>query len=188
MPMTNKSAKILLETPKPSGSRIGGNLPSILDNCSEYLNQYFFYATIKNPLNSEEYLTILTPKDHDFMTDHAIYPDCSIKVIVHAQSEESQNTSHQNKALSKSSISEFVASPSKDFEFITISPTPSLIQNEDFYHERLTKDGYEFLFQVDENYYPDSFLKGNYIFNYGCLYIYKHRASGHMLVGFWQYS
>jgi hypothetical protein len=188
MPLTNKVAKILLDTPQPGSSRIGGNIPAILDSVNNDLSRYYFYATIKNPLNGMQYLTILTPKDHDFMTDHAIYPDCSVEVVMHAESEESQNTSHQNKAINKSTISELIESHAKDFEFITVRATPSLIQDEEFYFKKLTEDGYEFFLQIDENYYPENLLNGSYAFNYGCLYIYKHKTSGKIIAGFWQYS
>ncbi|WP_211493753.1 hypothetical protein [Fusobacterium necrophorum] len=74
------------------------------------------------------------------------------------------------------------------FDFITKARTPKLLQDETYYTEKLKKDGYEFFIQVDENYYTNNLLQENYIFGYGALYLYKHRESGDVIAGFWQYS
>lgn len=150
--------------------------------------RYQFYATFKNPLDSEEYITILTPKDYDYMIDNSIYPSCSIKVVQHGKSKESLSSSHAIKAIKKSVISDFSESVAVESEFLTMSLTPLLLQDEAFYYQRLIEDGYRFFIQVDENYYPDGMLNGNYVFGFGCLYLYKHELSGEVIAGFWQYS
>ena len=38
--------------------------------------------------------------------------------------------------------------------------------------ENLEENGYLYLMSIDEDYYPDNLLNGNYPFNYGALYIY----------------
>ena len=42
--------------------------------------------------------------------------------------------------------------------------------------------------QIDEDYYPEDILNGNYIFGYGALYLYKNFALNDIIAGFWQYS
>ena len=74
------------------------------------------------------------------------------------------------------------------FDFVTQTPTPKLIQDEDYYFKRLEEDGFTFYLQIDEDYYPEDLLSGNYILGYGAIYLYKHNKTGKIIVGFWQYS
>lgn len=43
---------------------------------------------------------------------------------------------------------------------------------------------------IDEDYYPDNLLNGNYPFGYGALYIYykDNKDNIDVVAGFWQYS
>ena len=42
--------------------------------------------------------------------------------------------------------------------------------------------------QIDEDYYPDDLIDGNYIFGYGALYLYKNIDNNKIIAGFWQFS
>ena len=48
-------------------------------------------------------------------------------------------------------------------------------------------DSISFL-QIDEDYYPDGVISGDYVLGYGAMYLYKHRKTNEIIVGFWQYS
>ena len=68
--------------------------------------------------------------------------------------------------------------------------TPEHIQNKNFYTKELEADSFEFLFQIDEQGYPeeDDFIQGNYPFSYGAIYIYAQIAKENVtntVVGYW---
>ena len=68
---------------------------------------------------------------------------------------------------------------------------PNLIQNKTYYYQDLEKDGYKFLFQIEESGFS-KFLRDNYISNYGALYVYvkniENCAVDDVIIGFWQFS
>lgn len=64
------------------------------------------------------------------------------------------------------------------------------IQGARFYREELEKDGYKFLFSLDEDGYKDDSCK-EYIFSYGAAYMFakiENEKTENPLFGFWQYS
>jgi hypothetical protein len=128
------------------------------------------------------------PESYDTMIDNNIYPNCSMKVFEHSFSEESNNDSYTLEGLRKSSIVGFEQVEDDEFGFITCAKRPQLIQDEDYYFEKLKEEGFDFLLQIDEDYYPDGVITGNYILGYGAMYLYKHRITNDIIVGFWQYT
>jgi len=111
-----------------------------------------------------------------------------MKVFEHSFSEESNNDSYTLEGLRKSSIVGFEQVEDDEFGFITCAKRPQLIQDEDYYFEKLKEEGFDFLLQIDEDYYPDGVITGNYILGYGAMYLYKHRITNDIIVGFWQYT
>ncbi len=169
-------------------SRIGGNIPIFFTNKLEQIKNLNFYACLQDPEDKDQYLSIFVPKKYSEMIENNIYPNCSIKVIHHAYSAESENENHTIKHIKKSSITNYKKAAIGTFDFITKSEKPILIQEEDYYHKQLTKDDYRFYIQIDEDYYPKDLLTGNYIFGYGALYLYKNNLTNEIIAGFWQYS
>jgi hypothetical protein len=187
MPVTNMSAKINLGTTDNCIGRIGGNIPEVLKYLDTEIESHLFYMTFQNPTGNN-HISIFVPKDFNVMLESNIYPKCSIKVFMHPESFESLEHSYTIQEITKSGLSKFsVVDPSK-FDFITILSNPAHIQDERYYFDRLETDGYEFLLQIDEEYYPDGLLSGNYVFGFGRLYLYKHKKSGRIIAGYWQYS
>lgn len=168
--------------------RIGGNIPYYLLEKIEIIKEYNFYITFQNPDNLEEYISVLVPKNYDTMIDNNVYPNCSVKVFSHTFSEESDNVGYTINYIKNTPIVGYNKVGSDEFNFITKSDKPNLIQEEDYYSEALEKDGYVFFMQIDEDYYPENLIDGNYIFGYGALYLYKREKTGEIVAGFWQYS
>ena len=90
--------------------------------------------------------------------------------------------------LHKSSITGYKEVENGIFGFVTKAQQPQLIQDEDYYFRELEEDGFTFFLQIDEDYYPESLISGNYILGYGSIYLYKHNKNGKIIAGFWQYS
>lgn len=184
----NVIAKIGKDAQSKIIGRIGGNIPSCLLNKAEEIKEYFFYTTFQNPDNQKECISVFVPKDYDKMISNSVYPNCSIKMFTHQFSEESNNRKYTITHINKTSIIGFDKVESKEFNFITKSGSPCLIQDEGYYSEALEKDEYIFFVQIDEDYYPEKLLNGSYIFGYGALYLYHHKKTGEMVAGFFQYS
>lgn len=184
----NKVAKISLDSSSTEIGRIGGNIPTCFLEKKESIEGFRFYMTIQNPDNSDEYISIFVPDSYDTMVDENIYPNCSIKVFTHSFSVESSNSFYTLKELHKSSLTGYKEVENEEFDFVTKTHHPRLIQHEDYYLKKLDEDGFTFYLQIDEDYYPENLLSGNYILGYGALYLYKHKKTGNIIVGFWQYS
>ena len=184
----NKVAKICLDSSSTEIGRIGGNIPTCFLEKKENIEGFKFYMTIQNPDNSDEYISIFVPDSYDTMVDENIYPNCSIKVFTHSFSVESSNNFYTLKELHKSSLMGYKEVENEEFDFVTKTQHPQLIQYEDYYLKKLDEDGFTFYLQIDEDYYPENLLSGNYILGYGALYLYKHKITGNIIVGFWQYS
>lgn len=103
-------------------------------------------------------------------------------------SEESDNDDYTLEGVRKCSLTEFEEVQDDEYGFITSGKRPQLIQDEDYYFETLKEDGFDFFLQIDEDYYPDGMISGDYVLGYGAMYLYKHRKTNEIIVGFWQYS
>lgn len=166
--------------------RLGGNIPKCFLDKEEAIGGYDFYVSFQNPQEPDEYISVFVPKRYEIMIDNNIYPNCAIKVFTHKFSEESDNCEYTIKHIQKSNIIGYKQSDNP--QFLTFSAYPILIQEEDFYTSMLNKDSYIFFMQIDEDYYPMNVIKGNYIFGYGALYLYKNIYNDKIIAGFWQYS
>ena len=60
----------------------------------------------------------------------------------------------------------------------------------EYFYKNLEENGYLYLMSIDEDYYPDNLLNGNYPFDYGALYIYyiDNKDNIDVVAGFWQHS
>lgn len=184
----NKVAKISIGASSTGIGRIGGNIPVCFLEKKENIEGFKFYMTIQNPDNSDEYISIFIPDSYDTMVDDNIYPNCSLKVFTHSFSDESCNSFYTLEGLQKSSLTGYKEVENGVFDFVTITQHPQLIQDEDYYFKKLEEDGFTFYLQIDEDYYPENLLSGNYILGYGAIYLYKHNKTGNIIAGFWQYS
>ena len=182
------------KTPLISGW-IGGNPPLCFDNCLELKDHnYTFYLTLQNPFHQEQMISIFIP-DYETYLNYRIYPECAIRVFEHPFVEQSnlsllRTPFMQQQYIVKTKICD-TNQAIKECSLIKFGGTPDLIQDKSFYYEALHNDGYKFLFQIDENGYPDNLIKGNYPFSFGSLYIYAKITSekfSNPLMGFWQFS
>ncbi|BDR55736.1 hypothetical protein [Xylocopilactobacillus apis] len=187
MSQTNLVARISSSESSNVIGRIGGNIPQFFEDTLDDIKGYNFYLTVQNPDNSQEYITIFTPIDYENMVDNNIYPKCSVKVFTHPFSKESANNRYTAKTINRTNIVGYDKAADKEFDFITKTGSPELIQDETYYYEDLQKDNYDFLMQIDEDYYPDGVV-GEYIFGYGAVYLYKNVARQSIVAGFWQFS
>ncbi|HDQ4282013.1 hypothetical protein [Acinetobacter baumannii] len=182
----NYIAKINSEQAGSIG-RIGGNIPIILTEKKDELKDYVFYMTFQNHENNREYLSIFVHKLFDERIDNNIYPNIAVKIFIHKYSNESNITDYTAKELNTKFIAGYDEVEDDEFNLITYSKTPNLIQEENYYFENLNKDNFEFFIQIDEDFYTDNTLKGTYIFAYGALYIFKQKETGKIVAGFWQH-
>lgn len=181
-------AKISQKENESVVGRIGGNIPKIFNDKANEIAGYNFYISFQIPENRQEYISILVPQNYDEMLKDNIYPNCAIKAFTHSFSEESENDEYTLHGVIKSFITGYDETDSEQFDFITFSETPNLIQDEEYYQKKLAQDKYKFYCQIDEDYYPDDLNLENYIFGYGSLYLYKSTITGSIIAGFWQYS
>ena len=159
-----------VKTPLISGW-IGGNPPLYFDNCSELKDHnYTFYLTFQHPFHKEQMISIFIP-DYETYLNYDIYPECAIKVFEHPFTEQSNLSLlrtpfiQEQQYIVKTKICD-TNQAIKERSLIKFGGTPDLIQNKSFYYEALHNDGYKFLFQINENGYPDNLIKGNYPFQF----------------------
>ncbi|QTD43453.1 hypothetical protein [Sporosarcina sp. Te-1] len=170
---------------------IGGNAPDFFDDQAEDIHDgnqsYYFYLSFVHPFKCDSMISIFIPKDYEEYLDNNIYPRCSIKVIEHPISTESVKDLFTNPGLVKHVISEGVIcndEKSMDQSFlIKLGGNPRLIQHKDYYFTKLKEDSFSFLFQVDEDGYPDTLLQDDYSypFAFGSLFIFAEIGSNEIL-------
>lgn len=184
---------ILNEIKEISLNRIGGNIPKYFDDKQDCISEMMFYGCFEHPFKTNFILSIFLPKNHDIMLDNNIYPNCAIKVFTHPKSEESKITSFTNMDLNRIYFEPYRKVNSDDLSgLVTVGGELQLIQEEDYFYKNLEEYGYLYLMSIDEDYYPDNLLNGNYPFDYGKLYIYykekDKKDNIDVIAGFWQYS
>ncbi|WP_405154574.1 hypothetical protein [Paenibacillus sp. FSL K6-0108] len=180
---------------------IGGNAPDFFDDQDDLIHEgnqkYVFYLTLVHPFKPESMISIFIPEDYEEYLVNNMYPNCSIKVIEHPISTESTKEMFTNPGLIKHIISDGALSNDKksiDQSFlIKVGGNPRLIQNEDYYFTKLREESFSFLFQVDEDGYPETLVQHdyNYPFGFGSLYIFAIIGATeiqHPVAGFWQFS
>lgn len=157
----------------------------------------FFYLSLVHPFKPESMISIFIPEDYEEYLENNIYPNCPIKVVEHPISTESVKDMFTNPGLIKHVISNGELShdeKSMDQPYlIKVGGNPRLIQNEDYYFAKLKEESFPFLFQVDEDGYPERLLQEdyNYPFGFGSLYIFAKMETTeiqHPVAGFWQFS
>lgn len=163
--------------------RIGGNPPLAIEQMIP--ERYKFYATLIHPEKNETMISILIHGDFDTLIDHNIYPSVAIHILVHSYSEEGEISDFCLWQLGKQSISEYASNQVGNFLFVKVGGSPRLIQSKKIYYEQLEKDGFIFFIQIEEEGYMDF---SEYVFAYGSLYLYKHKTTGQIVPGFWQFS
>ena len=182
---------ILNEVKEISLNRIGGNIPKYFDDKQDCISEMMFYGCFEHPLKTNFVLSIFLPKNHDIMLDNNIYPNCAIKVFTHPKSEESKITSFTNMDLNRIYFEPYRKANSDDLSgLVTVGGELQLIQEEEYYYKDLEENGYLYLMSIDEDYYPDNLLNGNYPFDYGAFYIYykDNKDNIDVVAGFWQHS
>ena len=186
-------------TPLESGSAvgwIGGTAPMFFDTPqnSNRLAHYTFYLTFQNPLDPRESISVFLPKDDDSYAEDDCYPHLPIKVLAHPTTAAGALQELSSPSLNKCYIEKAQVSTSKEIAtpyLIKLGGFPILIQDKERYYRALEQDGFTFMFQVDENGYPEELVNGNYPFNFGCFYAYALFQSdgfSELTAGFWQFS
>lgn len=90
-------------------------------------------------------ISIFIPNDYEKYVKHNQYPDCSIKVMEHAMTDESLNDHFAHPDLTKHLISHRETCSdlhSMDQSFlIKLGGSPRLVQDEDYYSAKLREEG-----------------------------------------------
>ena len=178
---------------------IGGNIPEYLSNdvlfCEKHKNDYYFYFTIVNPFDKQKMLSVFPPKNYDKLCENHIYPNCSILLFEHEISTESSNIDFTNLEIVRHDISKgtTITDPviKENPYFIKLGGKPDLIQGSSHYFKKLDENSLSFFFQINEEGYPESLLKGSYPFFFGALYIYAKINESFITepcVGYWQFA
>jgi hypothetical protein len=180
---------------------IGGNIPEFFLTQDEFIKkynrEYLFYLSILNPFDNQKMFSIFIPRDVDQLFERNIYPNCSLLMCEHTRSRESTNTDFTNINITKHAISEGKVDVNQTIKsnsyLVKFGGTPDLIQEESYYYKELHANSYGFLFQIDEDGYPNEvdFVKGNYPLCFGAIYIYAKITRDSVkepCVGYWQYS
>ncbi|WP_213506241.1 hypothetical protein [Paenibacillus faecis] len=181
---------------------IGGKAPMFFDDKTEAVNRngikHYFYLSLVHPFRPERMISVFIPEEYDEYLENNIYPNCSIQVFDHPISKESTSEIYTHPGLIKHSIIGGDLMGDKDSAeqsfLIKLGGTPRLIQDENYYFTGLAEDGFDFLFQVDEDGYPDTLLDGkfSYPFSFGAMYVFAQiisdREFSSPVAGFWQYS
>ncbi|MEK4424978.1 hypothetical protein [Solibacillus sp. FSL K6-1523] len=179
---------------------IGGNAPVYFDELEDVVNketEMNFYLSIVNPFDINEMISIFAPKNYEERISKNRYPNCSLLIINHPKTEESKLDNFTNPDLVKHFISEAsIVNDKKSFKesfLIKFGGTPKHIQQEEYYYKELHDDGFSFIFQVDEDGYPDTLIKPrkSYPFGFGAVYLYARILDGSIenpIKGYWQYS
>lgn len=146
---------------------IGGNAPQFFDDQDDLIHEgnqkYLFYLSLIHPFKPESMISIFIPEDYEEYLKNNMYPNCSIKVMEHPISTESIKEMFTNPGLKKHTISDGTLindQKSMDQSFlIKVGGNPRLIQNEDYYFTNLMEESFSFLFQVDEDGYPETLVQ-----------------------------
>ena len=179
---------------------IGGNAPAYFDEFEVIVNKetkLHFYLSIVNPFEKNEMISIFVPKNFEERISKNKYPNCSLVTLKHPRTEESKFDTFTNPDLVKHFISEanIVSDKNalKESFLIKFLGTPKHIQEEDYYYKELHDDGFGFIFQVDEEGYPDTLIKPrkSYPFAFGAIYLYAQILEDSIenpIKSYWQYS
>ncbi|MGY3186313.1 hypothetical protein [Lysinibacillus sp. TE18511] len=183
-----------------SNGWIGGNAPTYFDELEAKVNketELHFYLSIVNPFDKNEMISIFAPNNFEERISKNKYPNCSLVTIKHPKTEESKFDTFTNPDLVKHFISEanIVSDKNalKESFLIKFLGTPKHIQQEDYYYKELHDDGFSFIFQVDEEGYPDTLIKPrkSYPFAFGAIYLYAQILEDSIenpIKSYWQYS
>lgn len=170
-------------------SWIGGNAPKCFDNKDLFHNRrYYFYLTLQSPLNPNKQFSIFTP-DFDTALEYNSYPGCKVILIEHEISEQSEEVTYKHPdfhdVFSIYSIGEEKDSHQKNciikFGGNIIPIQPGMGRDEE-----VTANGYNFIFQINENPMGDisAFMSGG-VFVYGQI---VDNEIVNPFVAFWEYS
>ncbi|WP_327858316.1 hypothetical protein [Acinetobacter guillouiae] len=88
--------------------------------------------TFQNYENNSEYISIFVHKLFDERIDNNIYPTIAVKVFVHEYSSESNIAEHTAKELNTSFITGYDEVEDNEFNLITYSQVPNIIQEENY--------------------------------------------------------
>ena len=170
-------------------SWVGGNAPKILDNISfPNMEKYYFYLTLQSPLNKERQYSIFTP-DFDTSLEYNSYPNCKVLLIEHEISEQSNCTKFKHPEIDDISslyeIGEDRDGPEKN-NVIKFGGKAIPIQWGLDNDGKVTKDGYDFIFQINE-----IGMRGISEFMSGSIYVYgkiENENIENLFVAYWEYS
>lgn len=179
---------------------IGGNAPAYFDELEGMINketEMYFYLSIVNPFDDHEMISIFAPKEFEDRISRNRYPNCSLFTMKHPKSEESKLDTFANPDLVKHFISEAsIVSDKQSFEerfLIKFGGSPRHVQGEKYYYKELHEDGFDYIFQVDEDGYPDTLIKPrkSYPFAFGAIYLYARiieDSIANPIHSYWQFS
>lgn len=194
---------------------LGGNPPLWFDKHKHLIEEtdieYGFYCTFA--IDSLRSISIFIPEKYSELLDKNIYPNCSIKTVLHPTTEESCHSSlclmpekpefgkrlsgrqrkfdYMRPLFEKMYLTSVPEDENEPCPFITIGSDIFYIQDKNYYREQLEQEGYHIWGYInEEGYYPLArrldFIHGNYPLGYGAIYLYAKNER--IIAGYWQYS
>ncbi|RDI18553.1 hypothetical protein DEU38_120122 [Rhodococcus sp. AG1013] len=160
------------------GSRVGGNPPrcfagDTLVETHDYL--LTLAASAAEWLLGRE-LSVFVRRGFTIGDDDLEYPDIGVHAVLHEPSGRGDGIVGRHPGLGSAAL---ISAPvdAEEAPFVRIARDPVLIQNEPSYAHAVEADGYQFLFQVNEEGWPvsdapDPEFVEEYLFGYGSVYFY----------------
>jgi hypothetical protein len=201
----NRDNSILLQiegTNSAYRSKVGGLPPAFVDEAAFIQNEdligYSYLFTLSDAFSSYidgKELSVFILKNYSDYSHNSIWPKFNLICFVHPPYKQlSKNTDLVHPTVKEGSLTTLTKSTGPDEEysyFIKIGSNPYLLQEEEYFYSELEKNGYEFIFQLDENGLSPEFLDGSYPFGFGSVYFYgevdrKAKKITNIIAGYWQ--
>lgn len=185
---------------KTGAGWIGGSAPEWFQQQAPLTGgegqNYYFYMSLIHPFHRGDMISIFIPENYEAYLERNLYPHCTIKVVQHPLSMESAETLYAHPGMIKHVIQDGIRCENEEATeqsfLIKLGGQPRLIQQEQSYGAKLQEDALSFLFQIDEEGYPDILLRDDwgYPFGFGAFYVYvkiNRNEVSEPVAGFWQY-
>ncbi|MDH6283726.1 hypothetical protein [Prescottella agglutinans] len=139
-----------------TGPRVGGRPPACFDSdpiVEEYDYLFTLGAGTAGRLGNRE-VSVFLRRGFTIADDDLEYPDIGVRVVLHEPSVRGSGTAGRHPGLGSAAMV-FAEPDAEALAFVRIGPSPVLLQNEPSYAARVEADGYRFLFQMNEEGWPD---------------------------------
>ncbi|WP_423923599.1 hypothetical protein ACPEEZ_05500 [Frigoribacterium sp. 2-23] len=157
------------------GSRVGGAAPVVFDG--DYLAGRRYLLTLAAedvtwPMGLD--CSVFLRCGFDVFGADADYPSIGLDVVLHEPSPRGSSTSGRLDDLAEGAL--VAVADDRDGPcprpFIRLGGVPDLVQQQPLDALAVTRDGLVFVFEIDDDGYPDGFVTGGPPFDYGAVYFF----------------